>query len=108
MGEKKGGVYSYRLSEGGIQQGTGPRLLPQYDAVFPIGEQVKRAFLAVYPECSARTRIYHNRIDCEKIRKMSGQPGGFTDDFDGIRLLTVGRLTPQKAYPVAIEAMRNS
>ena len=25
---KKGGVYSYRLSEGGIQQGTGPRLLP--------------------------------------------------------------------------------
>ena len=37
---------------------------------------------------------------------MSGQPGGFTDDFDGIRLLTVGRLTPQKAYPVAIEAMR--
>ena len=78
----------------------------QYDAVFPIGEQVKRAFLAVYPECSARTRIYHNRIDCEKIRKMSGQPGGFTDDFDGIRLLTVGRLTPQKAYPVAIEAMR--
>ncbi len=25
---------------------------------------------------------------------------------DGIRLLTVGRLTPQKAYPVAIEAMR--
>ena len=78
----------------------------QYDAVFPIGEQVKRAFLAVYPECSARTRIYHNRIDCEKIRKMSVQPGGFTDDFDGIRLLTVGRLTPQKAYPVAIEAMR--
>ena len=78
----------------------------QYDAVFPIGEQVKSAFLSVYPECSARTRIYHNRIDCEKIRKMSVQPGGFTDDFDGIRLLTVGRLTPQKAYPVAIEAMR--
>ena len=78
----------------------------QYDAVFPIGEQVKRAFLAVYPECSARTRIYHNRIDCEKIRKMSVLPGGFMDDFDGIRLLTVGRLTPQKAYPVAIEAMR--
>ena len=28
QGEKKGGVYPYRLSEGGIQQGTGPRLLP--------------------------------------------------------------------------------
>ena len=45
----------------------------QYDAVFPIGEQVKRAFLAVYPECRARTRLYHHRIDCEKSRKMSRQ-----------------------------------
>ena len=33
-------------------------------------------------------------------------PGGFEDDFDGIRLLTVARLNKQKAYPTAIEAMK--
>ena len=33
-------------------------------------------------------------------------PGGFSDHYDGIRILTVGRLTELKAYPVAIEAMR--
>ena len=95
--------------EGGIQQGTLDRdCYLQYDAVFPIGEQVKRAVSRrVSGMCSARTRIYHNRIDCRKNPdRCPSQPGGFTDDFDGIRLLTVGRLTPQKAYPVAIEAMR--
>ena len=33
-------------------------------------------------------------------------PGGFTDEYDGSRLLTVGRLTTQKAYEISIEAMK--
>ena len=38
------------------------------------------------------------------IRKL--QAGGFTDSYDGIRLLTVGRLAYQKAYDIAIDAMK--
>ena len=37
---------------------------------------------------------------------MAGEKGGFSDGYEGLRLLTVGRLTYQKAYDVAIEAMR--
>ena len=33
------------------------------------------------------------------------EKGGFSDNFDGMRLLTVGRLTYHKAYDIAIEAM---
>ena len=32
-------------------------------------------------------------------------PGGFDDQYDGFRILTVGRLTAQKAYEIAIDAM---
>ena len=78
----------------------------RFDAVFPIGEDVKRSFLAVYPECADKTSVIGNIINREEIRRKAELPGGFTDDFDGIRLLTVGRLTEQKAYPVAIEALR--
>lgn len=78
----------------------------KYDAVFPIGEQVRKQFLKVYPECSDRTHIFHNVINVEKILARAQEDGGFTDDYDGVRLLTVGRLTEQKAYPIAIEAMR--
>ncbi len=38
-------------------------------------------------------------------RELANQDGGFSDDFKGIRLLTVGRLEYQKGYDLAIEAM---
>lgn len=77
----------------------------QYDALFPIGEQVRSQFLKVYPECAGRTHIFHNILDVDLIRAKAKETGGFSDTYSGIRILTVGRLTKQKAYPVAIEAM---
>lgn len=77
-----------------------------YDALFPIAEETKECFLRVYPECAARTRVFHNQINRERIRRRSEEPGGFADGYSGRRVLTVGRLTAQKAYPVAVEAMK--
>ncbi len=45
-------------------------------------------------------------IDREKILRLGEESGGFSDDYEGVRLLTVGRLIRQKAYDVAIEAMK--
>lgn len=78
----------------------------KFDAVFPISGEVKDQFLKVYPEYKDKTKVFHNIINQERLRKLAEEPGGFNDGFGGIRLLTVGRLTYQKAYPVAIEAMR--
>lgn len=77
-----------------------------YDAVFPISEEIKDSFLSVYPECEAKTSVFHNMLDRETILKKSQETGGFTDEFKGIRILTVGRLVYQKAYPVAIDALK--
>lgn len=77
----------------------------KFDAIFPIGENVKKQFLAVYPEYKGRTRIFHNQIDQSELVRRSKLAGGFTDTFDGIRILTVGRLTAQKAHSVAVETL---
>lgn len=77
-----------------------------YDAIFPVADETRKWFLEVYPECLDRTRIFHNIINQDEIRKKSREGQGFTDGFSGFRILTVGRLTYQKAYPVAIEAMK--
>lgn len=76
-----------------------------YDRIFAVSDEVKQSFLKVYPEFFSKTKIFHNLIDIEKIKKRAAEKGGFEDNFDGIRLLTVGRLTWQKAYEVAIDAM---
>lgn len=76
-----------------------------FDRVFVVSNEVKESFLKEYPEFFSKTYIFHNLLDLDRIKRLSGKAGGFGDNYDGIRLLTVGRLTWQKAYEVAIDAM---
>lgn len=78
----------------------------RYDRIFAVSGEVKEQFQTFYPEYAKKVSVFHNYMNQEAIRLLAKEPGGFSDDFDGIRLLTVGRLTYQKGYDIAIEAMR--
>ena len=78
----------------------------KYDQIFPISEETEKSFLEAYPELAGKTYVFHNIINQNAIREKAKQPGGFTDDYQGLRILTVARLTKQKAFPVAIEALK--
>lgn len=77
-----------------------------FDRIFMVSDEVRQHFLAVYPEHAAKADIFHNMVDQEGIRRLAAQGSGFSDGYEGARLLTVGRLTYQKAYDIAIEAMK--
>lgn len=77
-----------------------------FDRIFTVSAEVKAKFLEGYPECTDKVKIFENLIDCEGIVKKSKLNGGFNDDYKGVRLLTVGRLTHQKAYDIAIQALK--
>lgn len=74
-----------------------------FDRVFTVSDEVKKSFLEVYPECRSYTGVFHNLLDNEEIIRKSKLAGGFEDAYDGKRILTVGRLTAQKAYDIAIQ-----
>lgn len=77
-----------------------------FDRIFPVSEETMKSFLEAYPECKDVTSVFHNIVNQRKILEKAQLPGGFSDDFKGTRILTVARLTKQKAYPIAIETMR--
>jgi glycosyltransferase involved in cell wall biosynthesis len=77
----------------------------KFDRIFAVSEEVKAHFLDVYPECSDRTQVFHNLLNEERIVELSRTGEGFTDGFAGLRILTVGRLVPQKGYDLAIQVM---
>ena len=77
-----------------------------FDRIFTVSDSVKDTFLSVYPECTGRTAVFHNLINRENILSKAKEEGGFTDDYCGFRILTVGRLVPLKAIDTAVEAMR--
>lgn len=78
----------------------------RFDRLFTVSESVKEVFLSVYPECADRTVVLYNLLDRGKIIRRSMEEGGFPDDYDGFRILTVGRLVPQKALHLAVTAMK--
>ena len=77
-----------------------------FDRIFTVSEEVRNSLERVYPECKERIMVFPNLIDQKGIREKAKEKGGFSDEYDGWRLLTVGRLTSQKAYEIAIDAMK--
>lgn len=77
-----------------------------FHKIFTVSDEVRTAFLKAYPECDDKTDIFHNILNQEEIIRKSKDGNGFSDDFDGIRILSVGRLTTQKAFEVSIDAMK--
>lgn len=75
-----------------------------YDKIFTVSSEVADSFTKVYEELKSRTEVFNNIINKQYILDKSKENCGFTDDFDGVRLLTVGRLTAQKALQVSVEA----
>ena len=75
-----------------------------FQRVFCVSDEVRGVFQSVYPEVACE--VFHNLISRDKIRALAGEPGGFRDGFQGVRILTVGRLNAQKALEVSIGAMR--
>ena len=77
----------------------------KFDKIFAVSWEVKLHFQVVYPEFAFKTDVFENLINPKRIRSLAQQKGGFDDEFNGFRILTVGRLTSQKSYDVAINAM---
>lgn len=79
----------------------------KYDRIFAVSDEVKKAFLEVYSECEGITEVFHNILNAEEIRRKSEQKNmGFADGYNGMRILSVGRLTAQKAFEISIQAMK--
>ncbi len=80
----------------------------RFDHIFVVSKEGQRSFLLAYPEQKEHISLFHNPLDRETITCRSHEAirEPRWTDYDGARLLTVGRLHPQKAYEVAIETMR--
>lgn len=104
--DKKAAFLHVDYQQAGYNQSLDGSCYEKMDRIFTVSDEVRESFLRVYPDFKERTRVFHNLLNQEAIRERAGEPGGFTDDFDGFRILTVGRLTSQKAFEISVEAMK--
>lgn len=104
--KKKVAFFHVDYSMAGYSRMLDKNCYENFHKIFPISGEVAAAFLEVYPEHKDKVEVFENLINKDRILKMSKLEGGFTDKYEGIRILTVGRLVPQKDFAQSIEAMK--
>jgi glycosyltransferase involved in cell wall biosynthesis len=69
----------------------------RYDRIFCVSEESRRSFIKTFPTISSsKVDVFYNIISSEEIMVKANQGVGFDDDFDGFRIVTVGRLSKEK------------
>ena len=75
------------------------------DKVVTVSRVIEKSLKSALPEISDKIVTLENIINRREILALASEPADFGDDFDGIRLLTVGRICPQKGYDLAVPAV---
>lgn len=103
--QKKAAFIHIDYEKAGYTRDLDTNCYKDFDRIFAVSDEVRDSFLSVYSELGEKTKVFHNIIDDDTIREKSKEQV-FDMNANGIRLLTVGRLTYQKGYDVAIKALK--
>ncbi|CAM3892650.1 glycosyltransferase [Alkalicoccus chagannorensis] len=81
------------------------RLYAEYDHIFVVSRQAERHLIATLktPELEKKTSVFYTPLPAEQIRRQAEEKG-FSGEKQGMRLVTVGRLSEEKGPYLALEA----
>ncbi|MFJ7747155.1 glycosyltransferase [Peribacillus sp. NPDC097295] len=77
----------------------------KFDGIFVVSKEGKKHLLNILPFLEEKTKVFLNIISPELIKSQAEMGRGFNDEFDGIKILTVGRLNIEKGQDIAIQSL---
>ncbi|EOU1115911.1 glycosyltransferase [Clostridium perfringens] len=77
----------------------------EFNNVFVVSEEGKCKLIEKVPNLKDKTEVFYNIVSSKTILKLGDLATGFEDEFDGIRILTVGRLSKEKGQDLTIKAL---
>ena len=78
----------------------------RFNKVIVVSEEGKNALVEKCPKLNDKVAVRLNTIPIKQIIKLSEEGKGFTDNFEGTRILTVGRISKEKGQDLAIKACK--
>ncbi|WP_251549847.1 glycosyltransferase [Neobacillus muris] len=77
-----------------------------YDKVFCVSKYAMKHFNELFPHLKEKTSVFYNIVDKNQMDLLSKRVEGFTDHYNGLRILTVGRLSPEKGQDIIPEVLQ--
>lgn len=76
----------------------------KYNKIISVSNSAKEIFINTFPYYKDKVKVIYDINDYGLIHKMSLLNKSYTDNFEGIRILTIGRFSKEKRYDLALEA----
>ena len=96
----------FDITKIGFNVNFAKKIYDKFDKVFVVSNEGKDKLINFLPSLKDKTEVFFNIISCKMIEKMSYEGEGFSDDFDGTRILTVGRLSKEKGQDLIIPVLK--
>ena len=104
--KKRVQLIHFDISKIGFNVNFAKKIYDKFDKVFVVSNEGKDKLINFLPSLKDKTEVFFNIISCKMIEKMSYEGEGFSDDFDGTRILTVGRLSKEKGQDLIIPVLK--
>lgn len=76
------------------------------DAVCTVSEGCRDALVETFPQYREKFHVQYNLLSPPLLRRMAQEPADFGDDFQGLRVLSIARLSVQKGLDLAVPAIQ--
>ncbi|AND41924.1 glycosyltransferase [Cytobacillus oceanisediminis] len=81
------------------------KIYVKFDKIFVVSKEARKKLINKVPDLQDKSEVFNNIISPGMIFDEAKKGKGFTDHFDGLRILTVGRLSTEKGQDVAIKVL---
>ena len=96
----------FDVSKVGLNKKFVEKTYSEFDKVFVVSNEGREKLINLIPSLSEKVDTFLNIISSNLILKQSNEYVGFNDNYRGIRILTVGRLTEEKGQDLCIKALK--
>lgn len=95
----------FDITKIGFNRKFAKRNYKKFDKIFVVSEEGKEKLINLIPALNNKVEVFLNIISCNLIENMSKNKKSFDDLFDGVRILTVGRLSKEKGQELTINVL---
>lgn len=102
---KKFGWIHFDVSRFYVDAKLTQSLYQRYDKVFTVSQSAMDVFAKRFQSLEPKLEVLHNSLSADSVRSHAVDGETFADGFDGIKILTVGRVSVEKGQERALRAL---
>jgi glycosyltransferase involved in cell wall biosynthesis len=103
--EKKVQWIHFDVTKIGFDVNFAAKIYKAFDKLFVVSNEGKQKLTDMLPALTSKAEIFSNVVSSEMIMKQAADGKGFRDQFNGIRILTVGRLSKEKGQDLIVPVL---